>query len=130
MELSTHVEEIEDAYGPYSEHAAAIGIELRQRTRKPGESRHTLRDDIYEKVSTAYAGRGELEQEAVSVEIFTNAMADAELVQKLLEKNPGRNLRHSPQVRNHQKGRTGSHSTDALKGSKCHQKEYQSSYST
>lgn len=67
------------------EHATAIGIELRQRTRKPGESLHTLRDDIYEKVSITYADNGELEQDAVSVEIFTNAMADAELVQKLLE---------------------------------------------
>ena len=82
------VEEIEEAYGPCSEHAAAVGIELRQRTRKPGESLHTLRDDIYERVSIAYADRGEMEQEAISVETFTNALAEAELVQKLLEQKP------------------------------------------
>ena len=70
------------------EHATAIGIELRQTTRKPGESLHTLRDDIYEKVSIVYADHGKLEQDSVSLEIFTNAMADAELMQKLLEKKP------------------------------------------
>ena len=82
------VEELEDAYGPCSEHAAAIGIELRQRIRKPGETLHALRDDIYEKVSIVYADRAELEQDAISVEIFTNALADAEIVQKLLEEQP------------------------------------------
>ena len=82
------VDEMEAAYGPCSEHAAAVGIELRQRTRQPSESLHTLRDDIYERVSIAYADRGEMEQDAISVEIFTNALADAELVQKLLEEKP------------------------------------------
>ncbi len=51
------VDEIEAAYGPCSEHAAAIGIELRQRVRQPGETLHSLRDDIYEKVSIVYADR-------------------------------------------------------------------------
>ncbi|CAI5674954.1 unnamed protein product [Oreochromis niloticus] len=82
------VEEVEAAYGPCSEHAAAIGIELRQRIRKPGEALHTLRDDIYEKVSIVYANRSELEQDCIAVEIFTNALADAEMVQKLLEEQP------------------------------------------
>ena len=36
------------AYGPRSEHAAAIGIELRQRVRGQNEALHLLRDDIYE----------------------------------------------------------------------------------
>uniref|UniRef100_A0A3B4WDD1 Gypsy retrotransposon integrase-like protein 1 n=2 Tax=Seriola lalandi dorsalis TaxID=1841481 RepID=A0A3B4WDD1_SERLL len=82
------VDEIEAAYGPCSEHAAAIGIELRQRVRQPGETLHSLRDDIYEKVSIVYADRTEREQEAISVETFTNALADAETVQKLLEEQP------------------------------------------
>ncbi|XP_028299789.1 uncharacterized protein LOC114461699 [Gouania willdenowi] len=82
------VEEIEAAYGPRSEHAAAIGIELRQRVRRPGEALHTLRDDIYEKVSIVYANRTELEQDCICVEVFTNALADAEVVQKLLEERP------------------------------------------
>ncbi|CAI5677314.1 unnamed protein product [Oreochromis niloticus] len=81
------VEEVEAAYGPCSEHAAAIGIELRQRIRKPGEALHTLRDDIYE-VSIVYANCSELEQDCIAVEIFTNALADAEMVQKLLEEQP------------------------------------------
>ena len=42
------VAEIETAYGPRSEHAAAIGIELRQRVRGQNEALHLLRDDIYE----------------------------------------------------------------------------------
>ncbi|KAM3616673.1 uncharacterized protein V6R79_021511 [Siganus canaliculatus] len=88
------VDEVETAYGPCSEHAAAIGIELRQRVRKPGETLHSLRDDIYEKVSIVYAGRTELEQEAVSVEIFTNALADAEVVQRLLRSIPVHWLKH------------------------------------
>ncbi|KAM6975889.1 retrovirus-related Pol polyprotein from transposon 412 [Tautogolabrus adspersus] len=82
------VEEIETAYGPCSEHAAAIGIELRQRVRRPGEALHTLRDDIYEKVSIVYADRSETDQDCISVEVFINALADAEVVQKLLEEHP------------------------------------------
>lgn len=53
------VEEVEIAYGPSSEHAAAVAVELRQRVRKPGESLHLLRDDIYERVSVAYSDRTE-----------------------------------------------------------------------
>jgi len=49
------VEEMEIAYGPSSEHAAAVAIELRQRVRKMGEAFHVLRDDIYGKVSVAYS---------------------------------------------------------------------------
>ncbi|XP_062374552.1 uncharacterized protein LOC134062534 isoform X1 [Sardina pilchardus] len=82
------VEEVEMAYGPSSEHAAAVAIELRQRVRKPGESLHILRDDIYEKVSVAYSDRTEREQDAIGVEVFTHAMGDREIVQKLLEKRP------------------------------------------
>ncbi|RXN29599.1 hypothetical protein ROHU_018329 [Labeo rohita] len=82
------VEEVEAAYGPSSEHAAAIGIELRQRVRKAGEPLHVLRDDIYEKVSIAYADRSEKEQDSISVEVFTNAMGDADIVQRLLEEQP------------------------------------------
>ncbi|XP_023283321.1 ephrin type-B receptor 2-like [Seriola lalandi dorsalis] len=61
------VDEIEAAYGPCSEHAAAIGIELRQRVRQPGETLHSLRDDIYEKVSIVYADRTEREQEEMCI---------------------------------------------------------------
>lgn len=56
------VEEVEAAYGSSSEHAAAIGIELRQRVLRAGEPLHVLRDDIYEKV-IAYADRSEKEQD-------------------------------------------------------------------
>ncbi|XP_078799615.1 uncharacterized protein LOC144990300 [Oryzias latipes] len=82
------VEEIEAAYGPSSEHAAAIGIELRQRVRRPGEALHTLRDDIYEKVAIVYGDCTESEQERISVEIFTNALTDTDIIQKLLEDQP------------------------------------------
>ncbi|XP_053714119.1 uncharacterized protein LOC128755017 [Synchiropus splendidus] len=82
------IDEMEAAYGPGSEHAAATGIELRQRVRKAGEMLHTLRDDIYEKVAIVYADRSEREQDAISVEIFTNALGDPEIVQKLLEYRP------------------------------------------
>ena len=82
------VDEVDAAYGPGSMHAAAIGIELRQRVRGPSEALHSLRDDIYEKVSIVYADRTEREQDAISVEIFTNALADAEVVQRLLEERP------------------------------------------
>ncbi|KAJ7998405.1 hypothetical protein DPEC_G00204600 [Dallia pectoralis] len=82
------VTEIETAYGPRSDHAAATCIELRQRIRGQNEALHLLRDDIYEKVSIVYADRTELEQDAISVEVFTNALADPDVVQKLLEKQP------------------------------------------
>ncbi|XP_063050302.1 uncharacterized protein LOC134445147 [Engraulis encrasicolus] len=82
------VEEVENAYGPSSEHAAAVAIELRQRIRKPGEALHSLRDDIYGKVSVAYCDRTEEEQDTIGVEVFTHAIGDAEIVQKLLEKRP------------------------------------------
>uniref|UniRef100_A0AAV2K6V2 Integrase p58-like C-terminal domain-containing protein n=1 Tax=Knipowitschia caucasica TaxID=637954 RepID=A0AAV2K6V2_KNICA len=82
------VKEVDAAYGPRSEHAAAVGIELRQRVRKQGETMHTLRDDIYEKVAIVYGDRTELEQDCVAVEIFTNAMTDADIIQKLLEEKP------------------------------------------
>ena len=82
------VEEIETAYGPSSQHAAAVAIELRQRVRKPGEALHVLRDDIYGRVSVAYSNRADAEQDAIGVEVFTNALGDAETVQKLLEQRP------------------------------------------
>ncbi|RXN13529.1 hypothetical protein ROHU_017665 [Labeo rohita] len=78
------VEEVETAYGPSSEHAAAIGIELRQRVRRVGEPLHVLRDNIYKKVFIAYADLSEKEQDSVSVEVFTNATGDADIVQRLL----------------------------------------------
>ena len=68
------VEEIETAYGPSSQHAAAVAIELRQRVRKPGEALHVLRDDIYGRVSVAYSNRADAEQDAIGVEVFTNAL--------------------------------------------------------
>ncbi|CAB1437353.1 unnamed protein product [Pleuronectes platessa] len=83
-----HGKQIEAAYIPCSEHTAAIGIELSQRIRGQGESLHILRDDIYEKVSNVYADCTESEQDNISVEIFSYSLADAELVQKLLEEKP------------------------------------------
>lgn len=70
------------------EHAAAINIELRRRVTVSGEALHSLRDNIYEKVSFVYADRRELKQEAISVEIFINALANVDVVQKLLEEHP------------------------------------------
>ena len=87
-DYSRLVEEVEIAYGPSSEHAAAVAIELRQRVRKPGESLHLLRDDIYERVSVAYSDRTEKEQDGIGVEVFTHAIGDTQIVQKLLEKRP------------------------------------------
>lgn len=88
------VEEMETAYGPSSEHAAAVAIELRQRVRQVGEPLHVLRDDIYDRVSVAYGDRTEAEQDAIGVEIFTNALRDADIVQRLLEQRP-RTLAHA-----------------------------------
>ncbi|KAL7888852.1 hypothetical protein AOLI_G00038260 [Acnodon oligacanthus] len=79
---------MENAYGPASEHAAAVAIELRQRTHKPDETLHTLRDDIYEKVFIAYANRSAAEQDVIGVEIFTNAIQDVGIIQRLLEERP------------------------------------------
>lgn len=83
------VDKLDAAYGPCSDHAAeVIGIELRQRVRGTNEALHSLRDDINEKVSIVYADRTELEQDTISVKVFTNALADAEVVQRLMEEQP------------------------------------------
>ncbi|KAG1925231.1 thy-1 membrane glycoprotein [Pimephales promelas] len=82
------LKELETAYGPSSDHAAVVAVELRQRVRKSGEALHVFRDDIYEKVSIAYGDWSEAEQDAIAVEVFTNGLGDAELVQRLLEKRP------------------------------------------
>jgi len=50
-DYSRLVEEMETAYGPSSEHAAAVAIQLRKRVRKLGEPLHVLRDDLYGKMS-------------------------------------------------------------------------------
>eukprot|EP00064_Thunnus_orientalis_P023490 superscaffoldBa00008925_g23735 len=80
------VDEIEAAYGPCSEHAAAIGIELKQRS--GCQVKPSMQDDINEKVSIMYADCTERELKAIGVETFTNALADAEMIQKLLEEQP------------------------------------------
>ncbi|CAI5671880.1 unnamed protein product [Oreochromis niloticus] len=82
------VDELETAYGPSSDHAAAVAVELRQQVRKPGETLHVFRDDIYGKVAFAYGDRAEIEQDSIAVEVFTNGLGDAEIVQKLLERHP------------------------------------------
>uniref|UniRef100_A0AAV2K8I4 RNA-directed DNA polymerase n=1 Tax=Knipowitschia caucasica TaxID=637954 RepID=A0AAV2K8I4_KNICA len=82
------LEELETAYGPSSDHAAAVAVELRQRVRKAGEALHVFRDDIYGKVAVAYGDWSEKEQDAIAVEVFTNGLGEAELVQRLLEKRP------------------------------------------
>lgn len=82
------VEELETAYGPSSDHAATVAVELRQRVRKSGEPLHVFRDDIYGKVAVAYGDWSEAEQDAIAVEVFTNGLGDAQLVQRLLEKCP------------------------------------------
>lgn len=82
------LEELETAYGPSSDHAAAVAVELRQRVREAGEALHVFRDDIYGKVAIAYGDWSETEQDAIAVEVFTNGLGDTELVQRLLEKRP------------------------------------------
>ena len=79
---------MEMAYGPSSKHTAAVAIELRQRVRKVGEALHSLRYNVYGKMSMAYSVRTETEQDGIGVEVFTNAIGDAEIVQKLLEQRP------------------------------------------
>ncbi|KAL7848367.1 hypothetical protein AOLI_G00230850 [Acnodon oligacanthus] len=64
------------------------GVELRQRVRKPSEPLHVLRDDIYEKVSIVYADGSEAEQDSIGVEVFTNTMDNAGMIQRLLEERP------------------------------------------
>ncbi|MEQ2198888.1 hypothetical protein XENOCAPTIV_020354 [Xenoophorus captivus] len=82
------VDELEIAHGPSSDHAAAVAVELRQRARKAGEALHTFKDDIYGKVTVAYGDRAEIEQDLIPVEVFTNGLGDAEVVQKLLKQRP------------------------------------------
>ncbi|CAI5670379.1 unnamed protein product [Oreochromis niloticus] len=79
------VDELETAYGPSSDHAAAVAVELRQRERKPGEALHVFRDDIYGKVAVAYGDRAEIEQDSIAVEVFTNGLGDAEIVQNAMQ---------------------------------------------
>lgn len=47
-----------------------------------------LRYDIHEKVSIDYADSSEREQDSISVEVFTNARGDANIVQRILEEHP------------------------------------------
>uniref|UniRef100_A0AAV2LF77 Reverse transcriptase/retrotransposon-derived protein RNase H-like domain-containing protein n=1 Tax=Knipowitschia caucasica TaxID=637954 RepID=A0AAV2LF77_KNICA len=82
------LQELESAYSPSSDHAAAVAVELRQRIRQAGEALHVFRDDIYRKVAVAYGDRSEREQDAVAVEVFTNGLGDADIIQKLLETRP------------------------------------------
>uniref|UniRef100_A0AAV2LLX4 Uncharacterized protein n=1 Tax=Knipowitschia caucasica TaxID=637954 RepID=A0AAV2LLX4_KNICA len=82
------LQELESAYGPSSDHAAAVAVELRQRIRQAGEALHVFRDDIYGKVAVAYGDRSEREQDAIAVEVFTNGLGDADIIQKLLETRP------------------------------------------
>ncbi|XP_077362008.1 uncharacterized protein LOC144006828 [Festucalex cinctus] len=82
------VDELETAYGPSSDHAAAVAVELRQRVRKQGEALHVFRDDIYGRIAVAYGDKAETEEDSIAVEVFTNGLGDAEMVQKLLEKRP------------------------------------------
>ena len=78
--------EVDCAYGPVSDHAATLSMELRERVRGVDEPLHSLRDDISEKVSIVYGDCTEAEQDRIGVEIFRNALKDSDLVQKLLEK--------------------------------------------
>lgn len=70
----------ETAYGPSSDHAVAVPVELRQRVRKPGVAVHVFRDDIYGRVAVSYGDWSEAEQDAIVVDVFTNGLGDAELV--------------------------------------------------
>lgn len=77
-----------------------------------------LRDNIYEKVSVAFANCGELEQDAIGVEVFTYALADADLVQRLLEEKS----QDPPTLPAGTRPPEGlhSHSAHAVKCSQCH----------
>ena len=56
------MEEMETAYSPSSEHAAAVAIELRHHVHKAVEALHVLRNYVYEKV-LIYTDGTETEQE-------------------------------------------------------------------
>ncbi|KAF0024922.1 hypothetical protein F2P81_021803 [Scophthalmus maximus] len=81
------VEGVETAYGPSSEHAAAVPIELMERVRNLDEGL-VLKVNIYSTVSIAYSNRTDTEQDAIGVEVFTNAVGDTQFVQKLLDHRP------------------------------------------
>ncbi|KAL6474176.1 hypothetical protein MHYP_G00177370 [Metynnis hypsauchen] len=93
---------MENAYGPASEHAVAVAIELRQRTHKPDETLHTLWNDIHEKVSIAYTNPSAAEQDVIGVEIFTNhgtyQNGNEQRIVLFGEQIPYFNPRHKPRV--------------------------------
>jgi hypothetical protein len=82
------VNQIDMTYGPKSKHAAILKVELRNRRRLKDEPLHILRDDISAKVFDIYGDHALQERESISVEIFTHAIGDPEMVQKLLERSP------------------------------------------
>jgi hypothetical protein len=82
------VNQLDKAYGPSSKHASVLRLELRNRKREKGEELYTLRDDIYDKVSSVYGDCSTQEQQYFAVEVFIQALSDTELIEKLLDKDP------------------------------------------
>lgn len=72
---------LETAYGPSSDHAAAVPMELRQRVRKPGEALHVFRDDIYGRVAVAYGDWSEAEQDARCKMLLLSQICDASITE-------------------------------------------------
>ena len=86
--FSQLIDQIDKTYGPRSKHAATLKAELRGCRRQKDETLHSLRDDIYAKVFDVYGDHSPADQDSIGVEIFTQALGEPEIIQKLLEKSP------------------------------------------
>jgi hypothetical protein len=93
----TLVNELEALYGPRSDEAVRIAVELRQRKLKSGETLQNLAHDIRRRVKIAYAHKSVNDQELDCVEIFCHAMVNTEIVEELIKLAP-RNLRQALEI--------------------------------
>ena len=82
------VQELEEIYGPRSNEATRLCVELRQRKRKAGESLQNLATDIRRGVNIVYAHKSLADRELDAVEIFQYALHNSRIVEKIMEKQP------------------------------------------
>ena len=88
MSYQEMLDRLEATFGPKSDDAVALGVELRQRKLQPGETLHSLAAYIRKSVNTAYGDKGRALREELMVEIFRNAMTDVRIVEKLISASP------------------------------------------
>ena len=81
-------EEMESVFGPKSDRAVALAVELRQRKLQPGESLHELAAYIRRSVRIAYADKSNEAREEIMVEVFRNALADPRMIEKIIIGRP------------------------------------------